>query len=829
MSVSVSAIPELGEDVACYHCGQPAPDGERWRARVGGVQRAMCCPGCAAAAQAIADAGLEGYYASRTAFAPRIGDAAGDAGADAALFAYDELGGELSDDVSDEPGPGHDAVFTVEGLRCAACVWLIERRVAALPGVRSAVLNVATERLHVRWDAGACRPSLIIKALRTIGYTAYPYDASRHGAQLERARKALLRRLFVAGLSMMQVMMYAFPVYMATDGTMDADMTALMGWASLLLTLPAVTYCAWPFLAGAAMDLRRGLPGMDVPVALGIVAAFAGSAVSLLQGQGQVYFDSITMFVFLLLGSRTLELDARRKAARALERLQHAAPATALRMPGWPLGSHAMGEAECVPASRLQPGDVILVPPGQTVAADGVILDGHTEVDLALLTGESRTRAMGPGDRLPGGAVNVAQAAVLRVTSSASGSTLAMLVRLSERAGQDKPQLAQWADRVGAWFVLALLVLSTAMFAYWQAVGPSRAWPAAIAVLVVSCPCALSLATPTALAAAMERLLRHGVLAVKPHVLETLDRATHVVFDKTGTLTLGRPVLRAAVPLGAADMDACLRIAAALEAGSAHPLAQALREAAPRAAAAERTGYVAGQGVEGEVSGRRYRLGSAAFVAGLARNAATTSAPAPATLADASVVWLGSSEGWLARFELVDALRPEAPALVAELQRRGKTVLLLSGDDESAVRTAADQLGIGDARGRQLPQDKLDAVRTLQRAGAVVAMVGDGINDAAVLSGADVSFAMGQGAQLAQLHADCVLLGEGLSPLGEAVRTAGACVRVIRQNLGWAMLYNLLAIPAAASGLLNPWLSGLGMAGSSALVVLNALRLRRER
>jgi Cu2+-exporting ATPase len=817
----MSAMLEAPADVACYHCGQPAVDGKRWQARIGGEDRAMCCPGCAAAAQAIAEAGLEGYYGSRTGFAGRIEDAGA---GDPALLLYDELGLD------------GDAVFTVEGLRCAACVWLIERRVAALPGVCSAVLNVATERLHVRWDAGACRPSLIIEALRTIGYTAYPYDAGRHGAQLERARKTLLRRLFVAGLSMMQVMMYAFPVYMATDGTMDADMRALMGWASFLLTLPAVTYCAWPFLRGAWRDLRRGLPGMDVPVALGILAAFAGSAASLVQGRGQVWFDSITMFVFLLLGSRYLELDARRKAARALEGLQHAAPATALRLPGWPLSSHAMGEAETVAASRLQPGDVILVPPGQTVAADGVILDGSASVDLALLTGESRARAMGPGDSLPGGAVLVAeavsQAVVVRVTSSASASTLAMLVRLVERAGQDKPKLAQWADRVGAWFVVALLAFTAAVFAFWHALDPARAWPAAIAVLVVSCPCALSLATPTALAAAMERLLRHGVLAVKPHVLETLDRATHVVFDKTGTLTLGRPALCAAVPLGAADVDACLRIAAALEAGSAHPLAPALHAAAPRPAArAERVEHMVGQGVEGVVSGLRYRLGSAAFVAGLAGNVVP---PGMRTgmRNEMTTVWLGSSEGWLARFDLADALRPEAAALVAELQRRGKTVLLLSGDGDAAVREVAGQLGIGDARSRQLPQDKLDAVRALQRTGAVVAMVGDGINDAAVLSGADVSFAMGQGAQLAQLHADCVLLDAGqagLAPLGEALRTAGACMRVIRQNLGWATLYNLAAIPAAASGLLNPWLSGLGMAGSSALVVLNALRLRRER
>jgi Cu2+-exporting ATPase len=812
---------------ACFHCGQPAVDGQRWQAVIQGEPRTMCCPGCAAAAQAIIDAGLDGYYDSRTAFAPRQESAFED---DPALRLYDAMGLD------------GDAVFTVEGLRCAACVWLIERRMAALPGVESAVLNVATERLQVRWNTDQCRPSLIIAALRAIGYTAYPYDATRHGAQLERARKALLRRLFVAGLSMMQVMMYAFPVYMATDGTMDADMTALMGWASFLLTLPAVSYCAWPFMRGAWFDVRRGLPGMDVPVALGILAAFAGSAVSLVQGQGQVYFDSITMFVFLLLGSRWLELDARRKAARALESLQHAAPATALRLRDWP----ASLEADTVAAGQLRPGDLVLAPPGQTVAADGEILHGRSEVDLALLTGESRTRAMGPGDALPGGAVNVTQAIVLRVSSSAADSTLAMLVRLSERAGQDKPRLAQWADRVGAWFVAVLLMLTAAVFAVWHVVDPARAWPAAIAVLVVSCPCALSLATPTALAAALERLLRHGVLAVKPHVLETLARATHVVFDKTGTLTRGRPVLVDTVALGMVDGFDCLRIAAALEAGSAHPLARALREALAGAAsgttaaphAAAYVEQVVGQGIEGEVAGLRYRLGSAAFAAGLAGSAAPLGAPS-----SASAVWLAGRGRWLARFDLADSLRPEAAALVRDLQAAGKTVLLLSGDDDEAVRTVATELRIGDARGRQRPEDKLDAVRALQAGGAVVAMVGDGINDAAVLSGADVSFAMGQGAQLAQLHADCVLLDlgarggagagggmdeRGLAPLADAVRTARDCVRIIRQNLGWAMLYNLVAIPLAASGLLNPWLSGLGMAGSSALVVLNALRLRRN-
>jgi Cu2+-exporting ATPase len=618
---------------------------------------------------------------------------------------------------------------------------------------------------------------------------------------------------------MMQVMMYAFPVYMATDGTMDAGMRALMQWASFALTVPAVLYSARPFFRGAWLDIRRGMPGMDVPVALGIGAAFAGSVVSLLRGTGEVYFDSITMFIFLLLASRYFELGARRKAAHALEGLQRAMPASSQRMPGYPVDR----STEMVAAAALQPADVVLVAPGQAVPADGVIIEGETEVDLALLTGESRTRRMAQGDVLPGGAVNAAQPIVLRVTAAARDSTLALLVRLVERAGQGKPQLALWADRVAAWFVAALLLLTVGVFAAWHVIDPSRAWSTAIAVLVVSCPCALSLATPTALAAATDRLLRRGALAVQPHVLETLARATHVVFDKTGTLTLGRPVLRRAVSLGESGEEECLRIAAALEAANAHPIAQAIKAATGVCqSAATDVRYVVGEGVEGVVCAVRYRIGSAHFVTALAGTCAE-----PPVAAGVTSIWLGTEGRWLARFDLADGVRVEAQDIVERFHAAGKKIVLLSGDEPQAVHAVARQLGIDEALGGQLPQDKLDYVRGLQAAGSVVAMVGDGINDAAVLRGADVSFAMGGGAALAQLNADCVLLGDGLAPLADAADTAQRTLAVIRQNLAWATLYNVVAIPAAACGLLNPWLSGIGMAASSALVVANAMRLRR--
>lgn len=794
---------------ACFHCGLPNPPGSSWMVTIDGVCEPMCCPGCAAVAQAIVDSGFSDYYRTRSAYGANSADATL---VPPQLALYDA-----------DPGIGSDAVFSVEGIGCAACVWLIERRLGGLAGVQAADMNVATERLHVRWDTRVCKPSDVIRSLRAIGYEAYPYEAGRHDAQRERTRKKLFRQLFVAGLSMMQVMMYALPAYIADDGTLDADMAALMRWASLILTVPALLYSAQPFFIGAWSSLRQRMPGMDLPVVLGISAASVASVVATLRGDGEVYFDSITMFIFLLLAGRYLEQTARRKAGRALEQLQHALPASARRLTGFP----ASRETVLVAAAQLCEGDLIVVAPGEPVAADGVIVEGSTELDLALLTGESRAQPRSEGASVPGGAVNTAQPIVLRVTRAARDSALAHLVRLVEGAGQGKPRLALWADRVGAWFVAALLVFAVGVFIAWQLIEPARAWQVAIAVLVVSCPCALSLATPSALAAATDLLVRRGVLIVRPHVLETLHRATHIIFDKTGTLTEGRPVLRKTEVLGELGAARCLQLAAALEAGSAHPLAAALRRAAlVDGARADQLVSVPGQGVEGSIEGQTYRLGSAAF-AGAGGEGEGKGEGVRAGPPDATSVFLGCDGVLLARFELADALRRDAHDVVRQFQRRGQRVILLSGDQQGVTDSVAAQLGIDTALGAQLPDDKLVYVQHLQRQGAVVAMVGDGINDAAVLSAADVSFAMGEGAALAQLNADCVLLSGRLASFAEAATTADRALRVIRQNLGWATLYNGVAIPAAALGLLNPWLSAVGMSLSSAVVVINALRLRR--
>jgi Cu2+-exporting ATPase len=810
----MSAAPGLRAlDAGCFHCGLPLPADSCWQVEIDGCRQPMCCPGCAAVAQAIVDHGISDYYRNRSDYAAQGGQ---DAVLPPQLRLYDNA--DATEQYRAADGM-LEATLSVDGLRCAACVWLIERRLRQLAGIAAADMNVATGRLFVRWDPAQCRLSAILGAMREIGYAANPFDPARHEAQLRRAGKTLGRQLFVAGLCMMQVMMYAVPAYLAADGTLEADMAALMQWASLLLTLPAVFYSAQPFFRGAWASLRQRALTMDVPVALGIGAAFTASVVATVRGSGEVYFDSVTMFIFLLLCSRVLELAARRRAAQALERLQHALPDSAQRLDAYP----SSRDATTVAAGALVPGDVILARPGEAVAADAVLIEGETRLDLSLLTGESAPQQRVAGELIPGGAVNAGQAVLLRVVRNAGASTLATLVRMAEGAGMGKPALAQWADRVAAWFVAGLLLLAAAVFLFWQWHDAARAWPIAIAVLVVSCPCALSLATPSALAAATDALLRRGVLIVRPHVLETLHRASHVVFDKTGTLTMGKPVLQG---VGIYNIDGrvhCLQLAAALEAGSAHPVAQALLAAAGKHHL-HATGLreEVGQGIEGDVHGVRYRLGRADFVAGLGRRFV-----APAKMIGVSQVWLGSEAGVLARFDMADGLREDAAEVVARFIAAGKQVVLLSGDEPAMAQEVAVALGIPLALGGQLPEQKLAYVQTLQREGGVVAMVGDGINDAAVLRAADVSFAMGSGAVLAQSHADAVLLSGRLAALADAAEGADAAMAVVRQNLAWAMVYNAVAVPAAAMGWLNPWMSGVGMSLSSMLVVANALRLRR--
>ncbi|MHB1085877.1 MAG: heavy metal translocating P-type ATPase [Thiobacillus sp.] len=793
----------------CFHCGLPVPDGAHYPIQFEGQTQKTCCRGCQAVAQTIIDSGQGAYYTHRTAL-PATPQQAEAELAQLGLYDLPEIQASF---VRAEAENIREAALILENIVCAACIWLNERQIAGLLGVLSVEINYATRRARVRWDNSRIQLSAILKAVSDIGYIAHPFDPGRSDDIYKRERNTAIKRLAIAGLGMMQVMMYALPAYTATD--MTADIRLLMQWASLVLTIPVVGYSAWPFFIGAWRDLKRRMLGMDVPVALGVGTAFVASVFNTFAGHGHVYYDSVTMFIFLLLTGRFLEMNARRRAGAAVEELVKLIPAVTTRLPQWPAR-----DEEQVPVVRLVVGDHVLVRPGETLPADGVVVEGDSAVNEAMLTGESLPVSKSVQSRVVGGSLNQASPLVVQVEKLGADTRLASIVRLLDRAQSEKPRIGQLADRAAAWFVGLLLVITVAVGLAWYVIDPSKMLWIVVSILVVTCPCALGLATPAALTTATGRLTRLGLLTTHGHALETLARATDLVFDKTGTLSHGQLSVRRVVPLDGRNAEEVRALAAALESGSEHPIARALSVAGTTARSANHIRNTPGRGVEGIIDGHTYRFGSPRFAA------RTESPPTqPEQNGGESWVALGDQSGLIAWFALADTLRSDAAASLIALQALGLRLHLLSGDGEATVKATAQQLGIAEWRAGALPEDKLAYVKALQNEGRIVAMVGDGINDAPVLAGAQVSIAMGEGADVAQAAADMVMLGGRLATLADGVALARKTRHIIRQNLGWALAYNLIAIPAAALGHVTPWMAGIGMSASSLLVVLNALRL----
>ena len=779
----------------------------------------MCCYGCQAVAQSIVANGLADYYRSRDSLpeAPREAMPA----IFEQLVLYDHADFQKSF-VKKLGESEREASLLLEGITCAACIWLNEQHVGKLPGIIAVDINYATRRARVRWDESRIRLSDILGAIAAIGYRAYPYDAAKNEEISRKERRDALWRLWVAGFGMMQVMMYAYPMYIA-DGDMTADVESMMRWASLLLTLPVVFYSAAPFFRNAWRDLRLRRVGMDVPVALGVGAAFVASCWATFWQAGEVYFDSVTMFVFFLLGGRYLEMTARQKAVSVTEALARLLPAFAQKMPNFPVDR----STEQRVVADLSPGDYVLVRAGDIVPADGLVVEGVSCADEALLTGESRPVPKSRGEPVTGGTINAESPLIVQVEQVGTRTRLSAIISLMERAAAEKPRIVELADRIASYFVATLLIVAAAVAVGWYFVDPSRALWITVSVLVVTCPCALSLATPIALTVAAGALAKDGLLVTRGHAIETLARATHFVFDKTGTLTTGRMHLVDVAVLGALERDECLAVAAALEQSSEHPVPTALRRAAG-AALPPATDVVAepGQGIAATIAGRNCRIGRPAYALALGNGALPEAAAAWLDSGD-TVVALADATGCLALFRIGDEVRPESAALIAELLAAGRKVVLLTGDAPAVARRVAGQLDITDVRASVTPQGKHDCVTALQAGGAVVAMIGDGVNDAPVLAQAQVSVAMGGGAQLARTQSDFVLLSENLDHLRHGLRRAIKAMEVIRQNLWWSFAYNFIALPLAIAGYVTPWLAGIGMSASSLLVVLNSLRIQR--
>jgi Cu2+-exporting ATPase len=713
------------------------------------------------------------------------------------------------------------ATLAFDGITCAACGWLIETQLSKQDGVERVHFNLSQRRAWIRWDEDRVRLSRLLGAVSEVGYRARPWQPDRQERILQDESRRALRRLGVAGLGAMQVMMLSAGLYAGAFHGIETEYRDFLRWVSFLITTPIVFYSAQPFFASAWRDLRIRRLGMDVPVSLAIASAWVVSTWATLRGAGEVYFDSVCMFTFFLLLGRFLEQRARHRADSATRALLRGLPRTALRLTG--------GGEEVVPLRALVRGDRVMVKPGAMVPADGQVLEGTSSIDESLVTGEAIPRPKAEGDSLIGGTQNLESPLILSVTQTGPDSVLSTIVALRDRASAERPPAVMLADRVARHFVAVLLAVAATVGLVWWRISPGDAFWITLSVLVATCPCALAIATPAALTCATNALARSGVLITRGHVLETLSRITHVIFDKTGTVTAGRLSIRSQRALrGIAEREA-LGIAAALERHSEHPIATAFTRLAAergiRLPPVRSVRATANQGLEGTLRGRTHRIGQPAWVTAPCDSEKCPQPPA----GEGMWVLLSDASGPLAWFELDDPPRPEAPGVIAALRGRGLCLGLLSGDPSAAVHELAAQLGIEKAVAGAEPEEKLRRVHDLQRSGAVVAMLGDGVNDAPVLGAAQVSLAMGGGTDLAKTSADAVLLGDDLRGLLRAVDHGGRTRRIIRQNLAWALAYNLSVLPLAAAGQIAPWVAAAGMSMSSLLVTANALRLNRIR
>lgn len=810
----------------CFHCGLDVPENLHMTVRYENEDRETCCAGCQAVAQSIIDAGLGSYYKQRTADAQKTELPPQEILDQIRLYDLPEV----QSDFVETHGGTREAVLMLGGITCAACVWLIEQQLLRTDGIVRIDLNYSTHRCRVVWEDGKILLSDILLKIRQTGYTAAPYDAQKIEAANQKERKQYIVRLAVAGLGMMQTMMFALPTYLY-GGDIEPDFLQILHWGGFLMVLPVVFYCAVPFYQGTLRDLKNRRVGMDTPITVAIIMTFIAGVYSLATNAGQgMYFESIAMLLFFLLGGRFMEQIARRKAGDAAERLVKLIPAFCHHMPDYP-DTQETCEAAVV---KLKAGDIVMVKPGETVPVDGTVVEGSSAVNEAMLTGESLPVAKMPSEKVTAGTLNTQSPLIIRTDRTGSSTRLSHIVRLLDRALAQKPRTAELAEQYASTFVFGELLLAVPVFIGWTLYADAHTalW-ITVALLVITCPCALSLATPTALAASTGALAREGILISGKQTLETLAQTTDIIFDKTGTLTRGNPTVSRISLLSGIDEAFVLAVAQALEQQSEHPLARAILNhrvsdgMIPDIRVGQRLNHVGeGVGAQLTVNGETqvWALGRAAYVAKIAGEPPQDEQASES----GSAVYLGNQLGFQAVFYLQDPLKEGAEEVVRKLKRQHLTLHLLSGDRETAVAETARALGIAHYRAQAMPEDKLEYVKALQKEGKKVLMIGDGINDAPVLAQADTSAAVAGGTDIARDGADIVLLNEDLNTVPHMLVQAGRTRQIIRQNLSWASAYNIIAVPLAVLGYVQPWIAALGMSFSSLVVLGNAMRLHKQ-
>ena len=802
----------MTQPTVCYHCGDAVPAGTTLFAELKDVTQPMYCIGCKAVAEFIDTSGLIAFYNFRD--KPNSDLNLTPTNTNWQHYDSDELQNRY---VHKQDGLA-ETTIDIGGMYCSACVWLFDNGLKQLDGIESASVSPATHRAVIRWKEDSFKLSELLQAISRIGFKPSPVGAGQCADGKINESRLALKRLIVAAAAGMQVMMFAVALYAGDYFGIDGGVEQFLRIISLLVTIPIIFYSARPFFAGAWRGLRARSPGMDLPVSIAIAAAFIASTYSTWLKEGDIYFDSVAMFVLFLSATRFLEMSARHHSddhALALARLL---PDTAIRI--------RQGNNETVILDLIKSDDILSIRPGDVVPVDGELLAGQLSIDESMLTGESIPVQRETGDMIFAGTIVSAGNATVRVVKTGASTSLAEIGRMLERAKADRPPIALLADQIASHFVVAVLFVTSIAAIAWYVIEPARAFEVALATLVVSCPCALALATPAAIAAATARLARSGFLLVRSRILDVLTNARVIVFDKTGTLTEGRPVVMETRLLSRQRTEAndLLALGAAIETASEHVLARAFsKHYMPDRYKATDVRVVPGRGVEAIVNGKTYRIGEWQYVAKLSGTPANVEQPEDRY----TEVYLGDQSELLARFTIGDKLRSDAADSIATLKQRGYLPIIASGDRESAVRCIAERLGIDVWHAGLSPAGKLELIQQFRSQKIPLVMVGDGINDAPVLAAADASIALDAGTALARASADAVSLGSKLGTIVTAMEIALSTRKIIRQNIAWAIIYNVTAVPLAVGGFLAPWMAALGMSISSFIVVLNALRLQR--
>ncbi len=828
----------------CYQCGSPNNPKLEIHYPVLGKERCFCCYGCHAVAKMIVDNGMEEYYKYRESVdgsqvpTESLPEFLKD------LSVYDNLEVQQSFVRAKKDGL-QEAYLLLEDIRCAACVWLNEQQLRALNGVMDVSMDYTSHQARVVWDPRIIALSEILHNIALIGYKAYPFDPTQRENLIAEQKSKSISKILFSLLLGMEVMAHAIATYWMGGVQSDGKLALweIIGrYTDLIVVTVMLSYSGADFYQSAWRDLKNKQLGMDIPIVLGLTTAYVGSVVATFTQQHDVYFDSIAMFIVLILIARYFELNGRIIAGNSLDRLLKIIPKKATR--------EGIDGIETVLVTELNVGDCLLINPGETVPVDGLLHEGYSSFDESLLTGEVMPVMHHVGDKIISGSCNIDQPVKIIVERNSNESALNDIKTLLDKGIESKPIYAILAQQAAKWFVLAVLVIALITTVVWWQLAPERILPIVVSVLIITCPCALALATPVALSLSSGAFARLGILPMRMASIEELTSADTIVFDKTGTLTLGKPVLKDAWVLSdegtfieakdTSDYEYLCEISASLEWHSEHPIAKAVKAIDTRLVKQKIVQNSApfkvknlmnfpGEGINGEIDGNFWSIGKLEFCSETVESLRADQQKMIVSARNKGhiIVGLAKQKKLQLLFILEDALRPQVAETLATLKKQGMNqIVILSGDHPDSVKQVANQLGIQEFYGHKTPEGKLNWIQARQKKGCKIIMVGDGINDAPTLAAANVSISFAEATELAQINSDFVLISQQLNRLPEMIRIAIRTRRIIVQNLTWAIGYNLVAVPFAAMGLIPPWGAALGMSLSSFIVISNSLRLK---